>query len=60
MPADFGAEHIDLSGVQFISELLRSIPVDMVRKFQVLPISRSGTELRIATADPSNLSALIP
>ena len=58
MHADFGAEHIDLSEVRFTPELLRSIPVDMVRKFRLLPVSQSQTMMGIAMADPSYVNAI--
>ena len=58
MRADFAAEHIDLLQVQFAPELLGSIPVDMVRKFRLLPISQSQSTVGIAMADPSDLNAV--
>lgn len=39
--ANFGAEHIDLSEVQFTAELLRLIPAETARKYQVLPVPAS-------------------
>lgn len=56
MPANFGAEHIDLSNVQFTPELLSCIPAGMVQKLRVLPVFRSETQLGIAMADPSDLN----
>lgn len=58
MRAEFGAEHIDLSHVQFTPELLRSIPIELVRRFRVLPVSQSQTQVCIAMADPSDLNAV--
>ncbi len=39
-------------------ELLRLIPAGFARKHQVFPIGRSATSIRLAMADPTNLSAL--
>ncbi|HEX3624506.1 MAG TPA: hypothetical protein VH280_03680 [Verrucomicrobiae bacterium] len=58
MPANFGAEHINLSSVQFTPELLRCIPVDLVRKFRVVPVSQFATQVSIAMADPTDLNAV--
>ncbi len=56
--SNFGAEHIDLSQVQFTPELLRLLPVEMVRKYRVLPVYKTGDLVGIATADPSDLNAI--
>jgi hypothetical protein len=54
----FGAEHIDLTNVQFTPELLRCLPTDMARKHRVLPVRKNETQIGIATADPSDLNAI--
>jgi type IV pilus assembly protein PilB len=56
--SNFGAEHIDLSQVQFTPELLRLLPVEMVRKYRVLPVYKAGVNIAIAMADPSDLNAV--
>lgn len=58
MSADFGAEHIDLSRVQFTPELLQCIPAGIARKLRVLPIFESTTTVGIVMADPSDLNAV--
>jgi type IV pilus assembly protein PilB len=58
MPANFGAEHWDLSKVQFTPELLRLIPAELARKLRVMPILDFPGTLAVALADPSDLNAI--
>ena len=58
MSANFGAENIELSSIQFTPELLRCIPAEMACKFRVLPVSQTETQVRIAIADPTKLNAV--
>ena len=55
---DLGAEHIDLSSVDFTPELLQCIPAEMARKFRVLPISQTEEEFKVVFAAPTNLDNL--
>lgn len=43
--AEFGAEHIDLSQVQFAPELLACIPAEMAHKYRVLPVFKMTLSL---------------
>jgi type IV pilus assembly protein PilB len=54
----FGAEEVDLSTVDFTTELLACIPAEMARRYRVLPISNLRRELWISMADPSDPEAL--
>jgi type IV pilus assembly protein PilB len=56
--ANFGAEHIDLSKVNFTPELLSCIPAKMVRKYRVLPIHQISDRTGIATTDPIDLNTI--
>ena len=49
---------IDLSEVQIDSEAIKMIPPDVVFKYQVIPIKRVGSTLRVAMSDPSNILAI--
>jgi type IV pilus assembly protein PilB len=49
---------INLSDYKIDTSLLRIIPYEMAKKYQLIPISRDGTGLRIAIADPSNSLAI--
>ncbi len=49
---------VDLSEVEVEMECINRIPGDVARKFQVLPISRSGRVMTLAMANPSNIFAI--
>lgn len=49
---------IDLDSAEIEMECIDRIPDDVVRKFQVLPISRAGRVLTLAMANPSNIFAI--
>lgn len=57
-PANFGAEYIDLSRVQFTPVLLGLIPAEKARKYHVLPVFKMPGRVGIVTADPSDLNAI--
>lgn len=54
----FGLPIIDLSRLEFDQTLTEVIPDNIARKYEILPISREGTTLKLAIADPSNIFAL--
>jgi type IV pilus assembly protein PilB len=56
--AEFGAEFVDLTTVQFTPELLRCIPAELARRYRVLPVAESKRCLAIVTSDPSDLPML--
>jgi hypothetical protein len=58
-PPGFYGDKLDLSTVEFTSELLRSIPAPIALRHRVLPIAvpRTGA-LVIALADPSDVDAI--
>lgn len=49
---------INLSDYKIDISLLKVIPYEIAKKYQLIPISRDGTGLRIAIADPSNSLAI--
>ena len=49
------AEAIDLDGLQIPGDVLSLVPTEVASKFQVLPIARSGRQLTLAMANPSNI-----
>ncbi len=49
---------VDLGEVEIEMECIDRIPDDVARKFQVLPISRTGRVLTLAMANPSNIFAI--
>lgn len=54
----FSLPVVNLNEVEIEIECIDRIPDDVARKFQVLPISRSGRVLTIAMANPSNIFAI--
>ena len=54
----YGVPAIDLSEVQIDSEAIKMVPPDVVFKYQVIPIKRVGSTLRVAMSDPSNILAI--
>jgi len=54
----YGVPAIDLSEVQIDPEAIKMIPPDVVFKYQVIPIKRVGSTLRVAMGDPSNILAI--
>jgi hypothetical protein len=51
-----GVPSVDLEACEVDPAILKLIPADLVRKYQVLPLSRSGTTLDMAMADPTDTS----
>jgi type IV pilus assembly protein PilB len=49
---------ITLSHYEIDSEVLKSIPEDIVRKYRIVPVDRTGDTLTIALSDPSNIYVL--
>ncbi len=54
----YGIPTIDLSSQEIDHEIVKLIPEDVAQKYQVIPISRTGSTLVVAMADPSNIFAI--
>ena len=52
-----GVPSVDLEKCEVDPAVLKLIPADLARKYQVLPLSRSGTTLALVMADPTDSSA---
>ena len=50
----FGFPAVDLTKVEITADLLKLVPSEVVQKHKVLPVSRAGSTLVIATSDPTN------
>lgn len=50
-----GIPPIMLSRFKIDNDILKLIPADLVRKYQIVPVSKVGNILTIATADPLNV-----
>jgi hypothetical protein len=55
---NFGAEKVDLSKIHFTPELLRYIPAETARKYQVLPLFDYPGRLTIALAQADDLNVI--
>ena len=53
----FGVPSINLANFEIEENVLKLIPAEVARKYNLLPISRTGASLTIAMADPSNVFA---
>ena len=51
-----GFPYISLSKYAIDTDLLRKIPVDVVRKYKVIPIEQVGNILNVVMSDPLDLS----
>jgi type IV pilus assembly protein PilB len=49
---------ITLAHYEIDQEVLKSIPTDLVHKYRIVPVDRTGDSLTIALADPSNIYLL--
>ncbi len=54
----YGIPSITLSQLDIDPEVLRLVPAQIARKYEVLPITRLGNTLTLAMADPTNVFAL--
>jgi type IV pilus assembly protein PilB len=54
----YGVPAINLSDYKVDPSLLKLIPVDMARKYLIVPVARVGATLTIAMVDPSNVFAI--
>jgi hypothetical protein len=54
----YGVPAIDLSDYKIDQAVLKLIPIDIVRKYLIMPVARVGATLTIAMADPSNVFAI--
>ncbi len=54
----YGVPSISLGEFQIDAAVLKLVPVETARKYQVLPLSRAGATLTIAMVDPTNVFAM--
>tara|TARA_Y100000589_G_scaffold25816_1_gene21295 strand:- start:2678 stop:4390 length:1713 start_codon:yes stop_codon:yes gene_type:complete len=53
-----GTDVIDITAIEFTSELLELIPMNVAKNYQCLPIGLDGETLHLCMADPLNPTAL--
>ncbi len=54
----YGVPALNLSEVRVDSGIIKLVPAEMAKKYQILPVSRVGATLTIAMSDPSNIFAV--
>ncbi len=54
----YGVPSINLDHFEVDPSIIKVIPAETSRKYQILPLSRSGATLTIAMADPTNVFAM--
>jgi type IV pilus assembly protein PilB len=54
----YGVPAINLDHFEVEPSIIKVIPAETARKYQILPLSRSGATLTIAMADPTNVFAM--
>jgi type IV pilus assembly protein PilB len=54
----YGLPSINLSEFEVDSAVIKTIPVEIAQKYQIVPVNRAGSTLIIAMSDPSNIFAI--
>ncbi|GAM11513.1 type IV pilus assembly protein TapB [Geobacter sp. OR-1] len=54
----YGVPSINLSEVEIDPAVIKTVPVDVAQKYQVVPVNRAGGTLIVAMSDPSNIFAV--
>src|SRR5574341_2396016 len=54
----YGVPSINLDHFEVDPAIVKIIPAETARKYQIIPLSRSGATLTIAMADPTNVFAM--
>jgi type IV pilus assembly protein PilB len=54
----YGIPTVDLASQEVDQDIVKLIPEDVAQKYQVIPVSRTGSTLVVAMSDPSNIFAI--
>lgn len=54
----YGIPSVDLTTVDIDPEIIKLVPEDVAKRYQAIPIKRTGATLVVAMADPSNIFAI--
>lgn len=54
----YGVPSINLTEFEIDSAVIKTIPVEIAQKYQIIPVNRAGSTLIIAMSDPSNIFAI--
>jgi general secretion pathway protein E/type IV pilus assembly protein PilB len=56
--AHFGAEVVNLSGMQITDDVIAAVPRHIAKKYRVVPLAKSGNTVSVALADPSDINTI--
>ena len=54
----YGVPSIDLDSFEIAESIIKIIPIEVARKYMVVPLSLVGKSLTVASADPANIVAM--
>ena len=54
----YGVPSINLQHFEIDESIIRLIPADVARKYQFIPVSKTGATLTVAMSDPTNVFAM--
>ncbi len=54
----YGVPSINLTEFEVDPAVIKTIPVEIAQKYQIIPVNRAGSTLIIAMSDPSNIFAI--
>ncbi len=54
----YGVPFVDLENMELDSSVVNHVPSEVAQKYQIIPIERIGSTLKIAMCDPSNIFAI--
>src|SRR6187397_3635191 len=54
----FGVPSINLAHFEIDPSVIKLIPADVARKYNILPVNKTGATITIAMADPTNVFAM--
>ncbi len=58
LSAQFGVPTINLTHFEIDPAILKLVPADVARKYNIIPVGKTGATLTIAMADPTNVFAM--
>ncbi|MFB3894842.1 MAG: type IV-A pilus assembly ATPase PilB [bacterium] len=53
-----GIPYITLSHYEIDPQIIKTIPEDIVRKYKIIPVDKTGNQLTVALSDPANIYIL--
>ncbi|NOY23979.1 MAG: type IV-A pilus assembly ATPase PilB [Acidobacteria bacterium] len=54
----YGIPAVNLDHFEITEDVIKRIPVDVAQRYSIIPLSRTGSTLTVAIADPTNIYAL--